>query len=143
MADIALINPSPVMLQIDEIKSGFAGAGGLTLGQAVYLDPTTGTYLPTDATNAAKVGFRGIVTSPGVGGGPGQAVGITERGYIAGYDLTGLPFDSLVYLSNTPGMLSTTVGATSAVVGRVAPMTDKDPVTGQPSRVLYIRQSVI
>lgn len=145
MADITALNPSPLF--VDEghtfIRTGLAGAGGVSFGQSVYLDPTTGTFLPTDGTSSTKVAFRGIVIEPALGAGAGQAVGVVENGYVAGFDLTSLAYDALVYLSNTVGKLSTTAGTNSSTVGRVASLSDRDPVTNKPSKILYIRPSAV
>ncbi len=148
MADINPINPSPVFLHHDEIVSGFAGVGGLALGQVVYCDPATGTYLPASAANAATANIRGIVTSHGSSGGfvanqvtigVGSPAGILEHGYAAGYDFSALAFDAPVFLSNTPGMLATAAGTTSVIVGWVRPTTERDSVTGLPGKMLRLR----
>jgi hypothetical protein len=143
MSDLVVSNPSPVFLHTTDIRAGLAGVGGLTLGQSVYLDPTTGTYLPTDATNTAKVAFRGVVTAPAQGAGVGQAVDVTIEGYVAGLDVSALAFDALVYLSNTVGKLGTAAGTNSAVAGRVVALSDRDPVTSKPSKILYVRPTLI
>lgn len=143
MADLAAQNVSPIFVgTITKIRGILAGAGGLTLGQAVYTDPATGTSLPTTSA-AGQNAFRGIVTAPALGAGKGQAVDVVETGYVAGFDLSALAYEALVYLSDTPGKLSSTPGATSVVVGRVAALTDRDPVTGLPSKILYVRPSTI
>jgi hypothetical protein len=141
MADLAIASPvSAVFLCHDHIRSQLAGVGGILQGQSVYLDPTTGTILPTAAAIAGKYQARGLSLNSA---GPGQAVDVLESGYVAGYDLTALAFDALVYLSDTPGKLSSTAGTNSSVAGRVAASTDRDPVTNKPSKILYVRPSVI
>jgi hypothetical protein len=62
---------------------------------------------------------------------------------VAGFDLSSLAYDALVYLSDTPGKLSTAAGSHSSIAGRVAAMTDRDPVTGKPSKLLFVRPSEI
>jgi hypothetical protein len=144
MADIAIQYPASAIRFGAEcpthIRSYLAGAGGITQSQTIYLDPTTGTALPTDATAAGKVAARGIALNTA---GAGSAVDVLENGYVGGFDVSALAFDALVYLSNTVGKLGTTAGTTSAIVGRVAAMSDRDPSTGKPSKVLYFRSSVI
>jgi hypothetical protein len=141
MADLVLANFAAVFTDdITEIRTQLAGTGGVTIGQPVYLDPTTGTVLPTDGTAAGKVGFRGIAMQTV---GAGQGVDVVEKGYVNGFDVSALAFDALVYASNTVGKLGTTAGTNSSVVGRVAALSDRDPVTNKPSKLLYIRPSVI
>lgn len=125
---------------LSEIRSHIAGAGGIALGQAFYVDPTTGTALPTDASASGKYQVRGIALMTV---GAGQAFDALERGYVGGLDVSGLAFDALVYVSDTAGKLATAAGTNSSVAGRVAALTDRDSVTGKPSKVLYFRASSI
>lgn len=144
MADLVALNVSPIFVDyITHIRTRLAGVGGLTLGQGIYTDPVTGTALPTSAATAGKFAFRGVVTTPAAGAGAGQAVDVVEAGYVTGFDLTALAFDALVYLSDTPGKLSSTPGTNSVVVGRVVALSDRDPVTNLPSKILYLRPSTI
>lgn len=141
MADLAVSNFGAMFLDdYTKIRSQIAGTGGVTIGQALYTDPTTGTVLPTDGTNAAKVAFRGVAAQTV---GAGQGFDVVESGIVNGFDVSALAFDALVYVSNTTGKLGTTAGTNSSIVGRVAALSDRDPVTNKPSKVLYIRPSVI
>lgn len=144
MADIAIQYPASAIRFGAEgpthVRSYIAGAGGITQSQSFYLDPTTGTILPTNAGAAGTAAARGIALNTA---GAGSAVDGLENGYVGGFDVSALAFDAVVYLSNTAGKLSTTAGTTSAIVGRVAALTDRDPVTGKPSKVLYFRSSTI
>lgn len=141
MANIVISNASPLFTDdITEIRSFVAGAGGITQGFAFYVDPTTGTALPTDGTSSSKVAVRGIALDTV---GAGQAFDGLEKGYVAGLDVSGSSYDALIYVSDTVGRLGTTAGSNSSVAGRVAPLSDKDPVTGKPSKVFYFRPSVI
>ena len=56
----------------------------------------------------------------------GQGVSLLERGAIGGYDVSGLAYDALVYLSDTAGALADAAGTATVVCGRVVPMSDKD-----------------
>lgn len=144
MSDLAVSNPSAVFApNITRIRSGLAGTGGVTLGQSVYLDPTTGTYLPTTSATTGKYQFRGIVVGPAQGAGAGQAIDVLEEGYVAGVDVSALAFDALVYVSDTAGKFGTAAGTNSSVAGRVVALSDRDPVSNKPSKILYVRPSVI
>ena len=144
MADLIQATPASAVFVHDttRIRSQLAGILGLLVGQAIYTDPATGRTLPTTSATAGKFAFRGIaVNLSAQGAGPGTAVDIVESGYVAGYDLSALAYDAPVYLSDTPGKLSSTPGTISVTVGRVVAMTDKDAVTGLPSKILYVRPS--
>lgn len=141
MADLTVTNASPVFTEsITEIRTYLAGAGGITAGQSFYLDPTTGTALPTTAGTAGKFQVRGIALDTV---GAGQGFDAIIKGYVAGVDVSGLAFDALVYVSNTSGKLADAAGTSSSVAGRVDAMSDRDPSTNKPSKVLYFRPSVI
>lgn len=142
MADIAIQYAASAIFVggISHIRTLLAGAGGITQSQSVYLDPTTGTILPTNAATAGKFAFRGIALNDA---GVGCAVDVLESGYVGGFDVSALAFDALVYLSDTAGKLGTAAGTNGAIVGRVASFSDRDPVTNKPSKILYIRPSAV
>lgn len=146
MADLVWATPASAVFLDDltRVRSQLAGAGGILPSQSVYTDPTTGTVLPTTSLTAGKFAFRGIAVNTGAGGvSKGTAVDVVEMGYVAGLDLSALAYDALVYLSDTAGTLSSTAGTNSVTVGRVVALTDKDPVTFKPSKILYLRPSAV
>jgi hypothetical protein len=118
LADITIadeVQVSPVQV----IEQGIAPAGvALEAGQLVRKDPDTGALLLSDATDADTAIVDGIsITTCAAGFGATYVKkGIVDVGLAS---LDGLDFDSLIYLSNTAGALSTTAGAQSVVVGRV------------------------
>jgi len=122
----------------NRITSFLAGVGGIVAGQPFYVDPTTGTALPTTSATAGKYQFRGIALET-VGAGQGFD-GIGE-GYVGGIDVSGLAYDALVYLGDTAGTLNSAVGTNTVCVGRVCPISDRDPATGLPSKILYVKSN--
>ena len=92
----------------------------ITKGQALY-NTSDGKVGLGDANAAGKQQFRGIALN---GGGAGQAISALERGHIAGYDLSGLNADALVYLSDTAGALADGAGTMEVPVGRVVCLSD-------------------
>jgi hypothetical protein len=113
-AQVAVVDP-----QISTIKN-YLAAETITAGQAVYLN-TSGKAGLADANAAGALQFRGIaLNSAGAGG----AVAVLEDGECAGFALSGVAYDGLVYLSNTAGALADSAGGTSVVCGRVNAMTD-------------------
>lgn len=91
-------------------------------GNAAYL-ATSGKYGLADANAAGKQQFRGIFLEPA---GAGQGTSILRRGAVGGYDLSGLAYGALVYLSDTAGALADAAGTMTVPVGRVEPMSDTD-----------------
>lgn len=90
-------------------------------GQPLYL-ASTGKFGLADANVAGKQQFRGVALNDA---GAGQAVSVLKCGHVAGYTLGGA-YDSIVYLSDTVGELSTTAGTMVVNVGRVVPLSDAD-----------------
>ena len=141
MADLNLIsttNVSAVFVGQCRIRTVLVGAGGVAQGQPICVGPTTGKVIPASAAASNTSGFRGIALETLF---EGQGVDVLERGYVAGYDLSALAFDALVYLSDTPGKLSSTPGTNNVAIGRVVPMSDRDS-SGNPSKVLRIEPSL-
>lgn len=92
----------------------------VTAGQLAYL-ASTGKYGLADANASGKQQFRGVFLT---GGAAGQVADLLVRGYIAGYTVSGLAYDALVYLSDTAGALADAAGSMTVRCGRVAPLTD-------------------
>lgn len=114
---------------LDEAYNITLASGSMTAGHSVFQN-TAGAYALTDASHANQFGFRGILLETNVASG---VVSLLRRGILAGYDLSGMNYDDPVYLSNTAGVLSTTAGDNSVIVGRVVSTTDP-----ARTRALYI-----
>lgn len=104
----------------DAVIRSFIAAVAITAGQAVYIT-TAGKIGVADANDSGKEQCRGIALE---GGGAGQAISVLLRGDCAGFDLTTVAYDGLVYLSDTAGELYDTAGTKTVVVGRCMPLTD-------------------
>lgn len=102
----------------------------VTKGLALYTVAATGKYDIADANDAGKQQFRGVALEAG---GADQAVSFLKKGMLYGYDLSGLNYDALVYLSDTAGAFDTAAGTLSVLCGRVVPLSDRDR-----TKVLYI-----
>lgn len=100
-----------------------------TVGQAVYIDPTTGKIGVADANDSGKQQAAGIVLSV-----LGKGVSVLKRGRVYGFTLTSLNFFAPVYLSDTAGALDDSVGTMTVRMGKVVPITE----AGQRIKVLYI-----
>lgn len=139
MADLAAWDISPVFIgTLTDSRAHLATSAGVSLGQAVMLDPATGRVGPASAAAASTAGFRGVVASKPCGFVGSLVADVVESGYLAGFDLRGLPFDAPVYLSDTPGKLSSTPGTVSVVIGRVALLADRKSRSCPYGPVLFI-----
>ena len=108
----------------------FVAAETITAGQAVYLN-SSGKVGLADANTSGKEQFRGIALN---GGGAGQSISVLKAGHVYGFDLSGMAYDAIAYLSDTAGSLADAASATKTVyAGRVVPMSDSDL-----TKVLYI-----
>lgn len=105
------------------------GAAIITAGQPVYQN-SSGRADLADASLAGTAGIRGIAMNSG---GIGQAITVLKRGGVEGYDLSGVAYDGIVYLSDTAGALADAPGTVSTTVGRVIGASDNDI-----SKYLYV-----
>lgn len=100
-----------------------------TVGQALYVDPTTGKVGVADANDSGKEQFAGIALAI-----QGKAVSVLKRGRVYGFALSGMNYWAPAYLSNTAGALADANGTMNVRVGKVVPITE----AGQRIKVLYI-----
>lgn len=91
-------------------------------GKPAYL-ASTGKYGIAGANSSGKQQFRGIILEAG---GAGQGLSMVTRGKVWGFDLSTLAYDALVYLSDTLGAYADAAGTMTVIVGRVAPLSDRD-----------------
>lgn len=131
MADISVTaaEVGRVFPDRDEVYD-FIAAEAITKGAPVFFDATTGQVELADANVADEQQFRGIAVTEAAAG---QAITILKRGCVYGFDLSGMSYDDLAYLSDTVGRISTTVGTLTVNVGRVVALADHDA-----TKVLYV-----
>lgn len=97
-------------------------AEAITAGQPVY-QTSAGKAGIADANAAGKQQFRGIALKTVAAG---KACPVLVRGFIAGYVLSGVAYDGIVYLSDTAGSLDDAAGTMTVNCGRVVGLTDND-----------------
>lgn len=125
-AQIAVVESFP-----NEIVPMVAGTA-ITAGQAVAVTIATGLLEVADANGSGNaVQARGIALN---GAAAGQVVSVLKRGFVYGFTVSGLAYDSIVYLSDTIGALDTAAGSTSVQCGRVMMLSDYPTLT----KVLYV-----
>jgi hypothetical protein len=129
-AQVGLVDPLNA-----RVKSYLAGST-ITKGQAVA-QATDGSIDPADASDGGGYlyeQFRGIALN---GGAIGQAIDVCEDGELYGFTVSGMNSTDFVYLSNTAGALSTTVGDVTVYVGKVQILTDKSLTEVLRVQVIY------
>ena len=114
---------------VDPLKSivkSYIASVAIGAGEAVYIVAATGKVaLAGAAASNALSQCRGIALQTV---GVGQAVDVLEEGELYGFTLTTMAYNDPLFLNDTVGALATvTAGSTTnAIVGCVAPLTDKD-----------------
>jgi len=120
-AQVAVVFPEQA--EIYNVKLAEAA----TKGQALY-QTVSGTYGLADANAAGKQQFRGVALEAGEAG---ACISMLKQGILAGYTLG--TYEDEVYLSDTAGAFSTTMGTLLVKCGRV--MSLADPAL---TEVLYV-----
>lgn len=118
MAVINLDTANKVEVVESVIQVTLPAAEAIVAGDAVRLDTANGKFTKANGTTAAEARIFGIATRSAAAGEP---VTVIRKGVMDGYDLSGMNYDAVVYLSNTDGALDTAAGTVSTVIGRVIP----------------------
>jgi len=130
MADITIVTNGISLVFADkaEIRDMIA-VEAITAGQPVYVT-AAGKAGVADANGAGKQQFRGIALKAAAAGG---VVPVLKIGYLAGYVLTGVAYDGILYLSDTAGSLADAAGTMTVNCGRCSNKTDSDL-----TKILYV-----
>ena len=134
MPDIGLKTAGRIEVVQSFIQHTFAPAEAITPGQAGRIDTGNGKATKANASNAAEARVFGISASSSA---RNTGVTLIRKGILDGFDLSGLAFDALIYLSNTDGALSTDPGTVNVVVGRVIPGF-ASPIGSGPDKLLLV-----
>src|SRR5574341_715395 len=118
MADIALItaNKAEVVQSFEQLTAPAIEA--IVAGAPVRIDTATGKFTNANATTLAEAKAYGLAVRTVAAG---EALTAVRRGILAGFDLSGLNFDALLYLSNTDGRIADVNGTITSIMGRVIP----------------------
>ena len=114
-AQISVVDP------IKAVIRNYVTGVAVTRGVPVYVVGSTGKLAIADGNGSGTKQVRGVTLDAG---GIGAGIRVLEYGDVFGYDLSGLDYDAVVYLSDTAGSLDTATGTVTVIIGRVAPMTD-------------------
>src|SRR5262245_5369730 len=97
-AQVAVVFPHSALNETYDIVAGVA----ITAGQAIRQNTSgKGALADTDAGSGAEKAIGLALNAAGAG----QAVSYLRRGVVYGFDLSGLAYGALVYLSDTAGKL--------------------------------------
>src|SRR5262245_18032662 len=119
-AQIAPVFPHSALDNTYDIVAAVA----ITTGQVIRQN-TSGKGALSDA-NAGSGAEKAIGLALGAGG-IGQGISYLQQGRVYGFDLSGLTYGALVYLSDTAGVLADTPSTTNSVpIGRVVPLSNSD-----------------
>lgn len=119
-AQTAAVFPHSALDNTYDIVAGVA----ITAGQIIRQN-TSGKGALSDA-NAGSGAEKAIGLALNAGG-VGQGISYLQQGRVYGFDLSGLAYGALVYLSDTAGALADAPSTTNSVpVGRVVPLSNSD-----------------
>jgi hypothetical protein len=138
MADIALtaaqIRPVYPNSTSTLIRAGTALVD-ITIGQSVYIDPTTGKLGVCDANVSGHEQFAGIALRTAAAG---ETFNRLVRGEIYGFTISGLNYAAILYQSDTAGALADAAGTKTVNVGKVVPIND-----ASQTKVLYVEADLL
>jgi hypothetical protein len=117
MADLALVTADRVEVVESFIQATLPAAEAIEAGKAVRID-TNGKFTGANGTTTTENRIYGIAIKSVPAGMPVTAI---RKGVMDGWDLSGLAYDASVFLSDTDGILGSTAGTVSTLVGRVIP----------------------
>lgn len=118
MANLALVTANKVSIVESNRQRTAVAAEAITAGAPVRIDTTAGTFTNSNGTTAPEARVFGIATRTVVAG---EALTVLRNGILDGYDLSGMNYDAVVYVSDTDGRLADAAGTVSAAIGRVTP----------------------
>lgn len=112
-AEVRPVNANQCIIR--QLVSGEA----IDVGEAVYIDTTTGAAMLAAGGTAATVQFVGIVVAIGsegrtVGAGAGETLSVVLSGPVAGFDIGA---GVIAYVSNTEGALADAAGTKAYIAG--------------------------
>jgi len=123
MTDIS-VNTNDVSVSDPQraIVNDFIAGEAITAGQALYINSDGKAAL----ASASAAGTSAVIGVALDSAGVNQVVPVLSVGYLEGLDLSGVDYNTLVSLSDTPGALDDGAGSPTTVApgGRVMPATD-------------------
>jgi hypothetical protein len=122
MADLTVVSGEVAQVfPMESLVRTYKAAVDLAAGKSVHVDANGKVNLADGNGVSPANRFRGVTLQTVKAG---QDVDVIIDGEVAGYDLSGLPYDAPVYVSDNAGMLADAPGTTSLLAGRVHGMND-------------------
>lgn len=133
MANLALVTTGVVRIVESIEQEDQPLAESCAVGDAVRIDTSAGTYTKSNGSSSGEARFWGMLVNVDGAGKVGTAL---RRGYVDGFDLSGMAFDADIYLSDTDGEFATSAGTVSYKVGRVVRYSYKP--SGAADKLFYL-----
>lgn len=135
MADINLTTANRVeVVGIPVRQTTLAAGEDITAGAPLTIN-STGKFVNSDANGAAPLNTCKAISTRTVKS--GQSVTGIQEGDMDGWDLSGLAYGALVYVSDTVGRIGSGSGTASLPLGYVKPATG-NPITSSHDKVLHV-----
>lgn len=116
MANINLVTAGRIEIAASWQQFTLPPDESITPGQAARAVAATGKATKSNATTSTEAAILGLALSPSSSN---LGVTILRKGIVDGYDLSGLDYGALVYLSDTDGRIADAAGTVPVVVGRI------------------------
>jgi hypothetical protein len=113
------------------VRLSYIAAEAISKSEGVYIN-SSGKAALADASAAGTAVCRGIAISDA---GAGQVVEVLAFGYLTGYDLSSVAYDTILSVSDTAGAIDNGAGSptVAAPIGRVTPLSD-----GALTKVVFV-----
>lgn len=123
-AQVSIVDPGQAELYDFEVPS----TESLTVGDAVFVD-SNGQIQQADANGAGEQQFAGIVVKI-----TGRGATVLKSGRCYGFDLSGMAYFDIAYLSDTAGAIADAAGTMTVHVGKVVSVAE----SGSVKKALYV-----
>ena len=134
MADLAMVTAGKFRVVQSIIQDTQIAAEAIVAGQAVRIETSTGKFTGSNGTTSGEARIYGLAKESVAAGFPVTAI---RKGVVDGWDISGSNYDATLYLSDTDGLLGTTAGTVSVVVGRVI-AANSQPLGTAADKLLFV-----
>ena len=136
--ELALLTADKVEVVESLMQLTTVALEAITAGAPCRIDASTGKAANGNGSDMTEGKFFGIATRTVAAGMP---VTLLRRGYMDGWDLTGLNWGATIYLSDTDARISGTAGTKAVTVGYVVPG-NAEPIGTTKKKLLCVDPSL-
>lgn len=134
-ANVKLLKPDEAVVTIEVLDAA------TTAGTPVYLHASNGDAIAADANGSGTENAIGIVLADARTGAngtfpAGATVNVLRQGLVGGFDLSGMDYNEIAYVSDTVGRIADAAGTRTVRIGRVVGVWEQGDST--PTKYLYI-----